>query len=118
MLLLVAPCSGGGGGRVDSGVLGEQCQPGGTFSPLDARAAVKAMLNVDIDAEGLVQAPATAELLLVMDADQEGTSLSGVATRCAIKLPEVPLPGQAEPIRLSMSDATVASVGAVSGSGQ
>jgi len=118
MLLLLTACSGGGGGRVDSGVLGEQCQPGGTFSPLDARAAVKAMLNVDIDAEGLVQAPATAELLLVMDADQEGTTVDVVATLCAIKLPEVPLSGQEEPIRLSISDATVASVGAVSGSGQ
>lgn len=118
MMLLVTACSGGGGGRVDAGVFGEQCQPGGTFTPLDGRAAVKAMLNVDIDAEGLVQAPATAELLLVMDASQEGTTVNVVATLCAIKLPEVPLAGQEEPIRLSISDATVASVGAVDGAGQ
>jgi hypothetical protein len=117
VLLALAACSGGGSGRVDAGVFGEQCQPGGTFDPLTGRAAVQAILNVDIDAEGLVQAPATAELLLIMDAVQDGTAVAVDARLCAIVLPEVPLAGQEEPIRLSISEATVASVGTVSGAG-
>jgi hypothetical protein len=117
LLIALAACSGGGGGRVDAAIIGEQCEPGGTFAPLTGRAAVKATLNVDIDAEGLVQAPATAELLLIMDAVQAGTAVAVDAGLCLIVLPEVPLSGQEEPIRLSISEATVASVGTVSGGG-
>jgi len=117
VILPLAACSGGGGGRVDAGLFGEQCHPGGTFQ-LDGRAAVQAVLNVDIDAEGLVQAPATAELLLVMDAVQHGTAVDVTATLCAIDLPAVPLSGQEEPIRLSVSEETIASVGSVAGAGQ
>lgn len=115
--LAVAACSGGSSGRPDARIFGEQCQPGGTFD-LNGRAAVLATLNVDIDAEGLVQAPATAELLLTMDAAQTGTDVAVVAELCAIVLPEVPLAGQDQPIRLSVPDATVASVGGVSGTGE
>ncbi len=115
-LALTAACGKGGSGRVDAQVFGEQCQPGGTFA-LDGRAAVLATLNVDIDAEGLVQAPAAAELLLVMDAQQQGTDVGVTATLCAIELPEVPLAGQDQPIRLSVPQATVESVGSVAGTG-
>lgn len=115
-LALGTGCGKGGSGRVDARVFGEQCQAGGTFQ-LDGRAAVLATLNVDIDAEGLVQAPASAELLLVMDAQQSGTDVGVNATLCAIELPEVPLAGQDQPIRLSVPQATVASVGSVAGTG-
>lgn len=110
----VCACGKGGTGRVDARIFGEQCQPGGTFD-LNGRAAVLATLNVDIDAEGLVQAPATAELLLTMDAAQTGTDVEVVATLCAIDMPEVALAGQDEPIVISVPQATIESVGSVAG---
>ncbi|HUH02620.1 MAG TPA: hypothetical protein VML75_11560 [Kofleriaceae bacterium] len=113
-VVVAAGCSGGGSSRPDARIFGEQCQPGGSFA-LDGRAAVLATLNVDIDAQGLVQAPATAELVLIMDATQSGRDVAVTATLCAIEIPEVPLAGQDQPIRLSVPDATIESVGSVAG---
>jgi hypothetical protein len=50
-----------------------------------------------------------------MDATQSGRDVSVIATLCAIEIPEVPLAGQDQPIRLSVPDATVESVGSVTG---
>lgn len=110
-------CGGGGdGNNVDARVFGEQCRPGGTFD-INGRAAVLGTLNVHVNASGLVEVDTTAELLLVMDIVQNGTSVSVVAGGCGIEIPDVPISGQDQPIRFEVPPATIASVAGVMGNG-
>lgn len=115
--VVVAACGGGNSdGNVDARVFGEQCRPGGTFD-INGRAAVLGTLNVHVNASGLVEVDTTAELLLVMDIVQNGTSVSVVAGGCGIDIPDVPIAGQDQPIRFEVPQATIESVTGVMGSG-
>jgi len=117
MALAVAGCgSGGGGGRPDAKVFGEVCSPGGTFD-INGRAAVLASLNVHINASGLVELDTTAELLLGLDVEQNGTDLVVTAELCVIQIPEIPLQGQDQPIIFDVPTETVESVEPVTGTG-
>lgn len=110
-------CGGGNDdGNVDARVFGEQCRPGGTFD-INGRAAVLGTLNVHVNASGLVEVDTTAELLLVMDIVQTGTSVTVVAGGCGIDIPDVPIAGQDQPIRFEVPQATIESVTGVMGNG-
>lgn len=118
LALTAASCGpSGGGGSVDARVFGEQCVPGGTFAPLDGRAAVLGTLNVHVNASGLVEVDTTAELLIALDIDQSGTQVAVTAEACAIEIPAIPIAGQERPIRFEVPAATVASVAGVTGAG-
>ncbi len=116
-LVALVACGGddGGGGEPDAGFAIE-CTPGGSFD-LSGRAGVLGLLNVHINASGLVETDTTSELLLFMDAVQSGTDVQVVASLCAIEIPDVPIAGQDQPIRFEVPAATVQSVGAVEGVG-
>ena len=116
---LVALCAcgdGDAGGDADADVGGFECTPGGTFD-LNGRAGVLGLLNVHINASGLVETDTTSELLLMMDAVHEGKDVGVTASLCAIEIPNVPIAGQDKPIEFDVPDETVASVGAVEGAG-
>jgi hypothetical protein len=114
--LVVLVACGGGGGHVpiDAPDFGARCTPGGTFA-LGGRAAVQGVLNVHVNASGLVEVDTTAELLLAMDLTQQGTTVTVHAEPCAIKIPDIPLAGQDQPIQFEVPAATLASVGIVAG---
>lgn len=115
--LVVAGCSGGGGGgQADAGGIGPQCTPGNAFD-LNGRAGVQAILNVHVNASGLVETDTTAELLLLLDVTQTGRDVGVVARICDIKIPEVPIAGQDMPIRFELGTGLVESVPEVSGTG-
>lgn len=105
------------GGKPDARIFGEQCQPGAAFD-LNGRAGVLGTLNVHINAMGLVDTDATAELLLLMDVTQTGLDLGVVATPCAIKVPDVPVAGQEKAIQFEISQTLVESVHPVMGTGK
>jgi hypothetical protein len=107
---------GGAGGGPDARVFGEQCRPGGTFA-LGGRAAVLGTLNVHVNASGLVEVDTTAELLIALDIQQQGTDVAVVASACDIEIPDVPIAGQDRPIHFEVPAATVASVAGVIGRG-
>lgn len=88
--------------------------PGGTFD-INGRAAVLGVLNVHVDASGLVEVDTTAELLIAMDVVQSGEDVTVTAEACAIQIPDVPIQGQELPIQFDVPEQTVASVEAVSG---
>jgi hypothetical protein len=111
----LAACGTGGDGRPDAFGLGERCTPGGTFH-IGGRAAVLGTLNVHVNAS-LVETDTSAELLIAMDVDQNGTLVAVTAEACAIEIPDVALEGQQEPIRFQVQDSTIASVSEVTGSG-
>jgi hypothetical protein len=115
-LVALGAC-GGGDAKPDAFAAGERCEPGGTFD-IGGRAAVLGTLNVHINASGLVEADTTAELLIVMDVDQNGTAVGVTAEACAIEIPAVPIEGQERPITFIVQEQTVRSVGTVSGVGE
>jgi hypothetical protein len=116
-VVCIAACGGSGSGNdVDARVFGEQCRPGGTFD-INGRAAVLGTLNVHVNASGLVEVDTTAELLLVLDIVQNGTSISVTAGGCGIEIPDVPIAGQDQPIRFEVPQATIESVTGVMGAG-
>ncbi|HEY5921190.1 MAG TPA: hypothetical protein VIV11_05945 [Kofleriaceae bacterium] len=86
-----------------------------TFTPLTGRAAVKAALNVHIDAGGLIMTDTTSEMLLALELTQTGTQVAVRAEVCHISIPDVPLAGQDLPIHFEIPQATVESVGVVAG---
>lgn len=117
LVIALAACGpSGGDSTIDARVFGEQCVPGGTFA-LDGRAAVLGTLNVHVNASGLVEVDTTAELLIGLDLEQDGTSLVVRAEACAIEIPAIPVAGQDRPIRFEVPAATIASVAGVEGTG-
>jgi hypothetical protein len=110
-LVILAGCGGGGGGddTPDAPVVVEQCTPGAAFE-LGGRSGVLGILNVHVNASGIVEADATAELLLLMDSVQTGTDVAVTATLCDIQIPEIPLDGQPEPVSFEATPALIASV--------
>lgn len=111
LVVATAACGGGGGDdvQIDSGPIVEMCTPGASFD-ISGRQGVLATLNVFVDASGLVMTEATAELLLLLDATQTGQTVGVTATLCDIKIPEIPLSGQPEPVRFEVTDVLIASV--------
>jgi hypothetical protein len=110
----LAACAGGENANPDAPVYGRQCTPGGTFD-LNGRAAVLGTLNVHVNASGLVEVDTTAELIIAMNVEQNGTDVRVVAEACAIEIPGVPIQGQDQPIQFDVQDTTIASVEKVNG---
>src|SRR5687767_5386440 len=104
------------GGKPDARVFGEQCQAGSPFD-LTGTAGVLGTLNVHINAMGLVDTDATAELLLLFDVVQTGSEIAVVATPCALKVPDVPVAGQEKAIQFELSQALINSVRPIHGTG-
>ena len=96
-------------------MFGEVCEPGGTFD-INGRMGVLATLNVHVNASGLVETDTTAELLLALDVEQEGTEVSVAAEPCTLEIPAVPIEGQDKPIEFDITTQTLESVGTVTGS--
>lgn len=120
-MVLAAPlaaCGSGGnsGDDADAGNIEEQCVPGAPFD-VTGRAGVLATLNVWVNASGLVETAATAELLLMMDATQNGTDVGVVASLCNIQIPDVPVAGQDQPVHFEVGPGLIDSVADVAGSG-
>jgi hypothetical protein len=105
------------GQKRDPGMYGEQCQPGGSFD-INGVAGVLATLNVHINAMGLVDTEASAELLLLMEVSQAGLDVEVVATPCGLTIPDVPVAGQDKPVHFELSPALIRSVRPVSGRGR
>ncbi|MCA9679505.1 MAG: hypothetical protein H6709_16795 [Kofleriaceae bacterium] len=111
---LAGGCGGGGGDGPDARTYGEQCIPGGTFD-INGRAAVLGVLNVHVNASGLVETDTTAELLIAMDIAQDGTSVVVSAQACTLQIPDVPISGQDQPIHFEVQTSTINSVGNITG---
>jgi hypothetical protein len=114
-LIICLCCLGCGAGdavivRPDAGFAIESCQGGGSFA-LDGVFGVLANLNVHINAMGLVDTDAAAEILLLLDISQEGTGIEvASAAPCALKVPEVPVAGQDKPVIFEVSQRLIDSV--------
>ncbi len=116
--LLLSGCKSDPPIRPDARDFTEHCIPDGTtFASLTGRDAVQGILNVHVDAGGLIETDTTASILIVLDIDQQGTQLGLSATVCGIGIPDIPVPGQDKPIQFRIPDATVASLGIVTGTG-
>jgi len=115
-LMLFAGCGGSDPAHVDAPDFGVHCTPdGSTFGPLTGRSAVQGLLNVHVDAGGLIKVDTTSELLLTLDLAQTDTSLTVSAQVCSIQIPDIPLSGQDMPIQFEIPQATLDSVGVVAG---
>jgi hypothetical protein len=114
-VLLLSGCS-GSDAPPDAPDYASLCVPDQpTFAPLTGRAAVLGVLNVHVDAGGLIMTDTTSRMLLALDLTQTGTQLAVKAEVCSITIPDVPLAGQDMPIHFDLPQATLDSVGTVSG---
>ncbi|HEY4240063.1 MAG TPA: hypothetical protein VGM88_09620 [Kofleriaceae bacterium] len=113
---LLAGCGGDSHTPIDAPDYGETCAPTPpTFAPLTGRVAVQGTLNVHVDAGGLIEVDTTSDMLLDIDLVQTGTQITMTATVCKIQIPDVPLAGQDMPIQFQIPQATIDSVGQVTG---
>jgi hypothetical protein len=113
----LAACTGSSGTRHRDGGADEvPCTPGKPFS-LDGRFGVLATLNEHVEVLGLeLEDPnPQAELLLITDYTQSGLDVAMSALICDIKIPEIQLTGQAQPIVFKPGSNLLASVPAVAG---
>lgn len=114
-IVLLTGC-GGNDAPADAPGFVERCTPEApTFSPLTGRAAVQGILNVHVEAGGLITVDTTSEIILAMDLAQTDTQVGVSAELCQIQIPDVPLAGQDMPIHLEVQQATLDSVGTVGG---
>jgi hypothetical protein len=115
--LTLAACAGSSGssGTPDAGFGGPVCMPGSSFD-LNGRFGVLAILSVHVNASGVFETDTTAELLLLLDADQQGRAIGVEAKVCDLKIPEVPISGQDLPIRFQLGEGLLDSVPQVVGS--
>jgi hypothetical protein len=79
---------------------------------------VLATLNMHINASGLVDTEAAAELLLLLKVTQQGRDVSVVATPCGLQIPDIPVAGQDKPVHFELSPALIESVQPVTGTGE
>lgn len=116
-VMFLSGCGGGDPAPIDAPDFGPHCTPdGSSFGPLTGRSAVQGLLNVHVDAGGLIKVDTTSELLLTLDLTQTGTSLGVSAQICSIQIPDIPLSGQDMPIQFEIPQPTLDSVGVVAGS--
>lgn len=117
--VLVAGCGSSSGTDMggDGGMGTPVCMPDGKTVALTGRFAVRGDLLVNVKvvagcsgAACIVDNDANAELLLVADLTQTGTSVAATVTPCKIVIPPVALKNQPMPVELTASDALVASV--------
>jgi hypothetical protein len=101
----------------DASFAGPHCTPGNPFD-LTGSAGVLATLNVHIDAGGIVNAEATASMLLILDVVQTGGDLAVTARPCDLTIPDIPVSGQNQPIHFALGPGLIASVMPVSGAGK
>ncbi len=116
----VVGCGSGGTGSDmggDGGTTMEVCMPDGKAVALTGRYAVQANLLVNVKVVAgctgpacIVDNDANAELLLVADLTQSGTSATATVQPCKIVIPPVALKNQPMPVQLTVPDALVASV--------
>jgi hypothetical protein len=108
-------CAGGEGDAApDAGGGGRVCTPGNAYD-LNGRFGVLATLNVHVNASGLVETDTNAELLILLDAAQDGSAVGVTAKVCDLVIPEVPISGQDQPIRFTLGDGLLDSVKQVTG---
>jgi hypothetical protein len=116
-------CGGGSSSDMgtDGGMTMETCMPDGKTVAVSGRYAVKANLLVNVKvvagcsgAACIVDNDANAELLLLADLVQTGTSVSATVQPCKIVIPPVALKNQPMPVQLTVSDTLIASVKPVS----
>jgi hypothetical protein len=98
----------------DGGFQIPQCPAGSPFN-IDGTAGVQAILNVHINAMGLVDTEATASLLLLLQITQTGRDVAVVAYPCDIQIPDVPVAGQDKPVHFDLGPGLIQSVMPVSG---
>ncbi len=120
VVVSVGACAGGSGagGEPDAGSFGRVCTPGQPFNLDGSRSGVLAVLSVHVNASGLVETDTTAELLLLLDSQQTGRDVALTAKVCDIKIPEVPISGQDQPIRFQLGAGLLDSVAKVTGTGK
>jgi hypothetical protein len=117
LLVLLCACGSTDGlAQADAPPAGNQCVPGSPFD-LDGTMGVEAVLNVHINASGIVDTEATADLLVLLGLDQTGTSLAVQATVCDLQIPDVPVTGQPMPIRFVLDPTVLDSVEQLSTTG-
>ena len=114
---MIAACSSSPGTATpDAPPNGNTCVPGSPFD-LDGRMGVEGTLNVHINASGIVDTEATADLLLLLDVAQTGTTLAVQARVCDLQIPDVPVTGQSMPIRFVLDPIVLDPVGTIAGAG-
>ncbi|HWE27795.1 MAG TPA: hypothetical protein VHB97_07325, partial [Polyangia bacterium] len=101
----------------DGGAMMPMCMPDGKAVALTGHYAVRANLLVNVKVVAgcsgsscIVDNDANAELLLVADLTQNGTSATATVQPCKIVIPPVALKNQPMPVELTVPDALVASV--------
>jgi hypothetical protein len=101
----------------DGGTTMETCTPDGKAVAVSGRYAVQANLLVNVKvvagcsgAACIVDNDANAELLLIADLAQSGSSVTATVQPCKIVIPPVALKNQPMPVQLTVSDALIASV--------
>jgi hypothetical protein len=101
----------------DGGATMETCMPDGQAATLNGRYAVRADLVVNVKvvagctgAACIVDNDANAELLLIADMTQSGSSVMATVQPCKIVVPQVALKNQPMPVQLTVPDALVASI--------
>lgn len=118
-LVLIAGCGSSGheGGGSDGGTMGETCKADGKPVALTGRYAVQANLVVNVKVVAgcsgsacIVDNDADAELLLLADLTQTGTTATATVRPCKIVIPPVALKNQPMPVQLTVPPALVDSV--------
>ena len=122
VLGMLSGCPNGGNngdGGVPDQATADTCIPDGQQVVLASRYAVLARLGVNVKVPSdcmvscIVDQDTTSSILLLADMTQNGTSVTVSARACRIGIPPVAPPGQTTPTQLTVPDALLASVGAV-----
>jgi len=112
---LAGACAGGSAaGTPDAGGGGRSCVPGSPFD-VSGRAGVRGVPTVPVNASGLVGTDTTAALILPIDLEQSGADVGVSAVVCELRIPEVPISGQDQPLRFELAPGLLDSVARVTG---
>jgi len=101
----------------DGGTTMQTCMPDGKTVAVNGRYAVRANLLVNVKVVAgctgsacIVDNDANAELLLLADMNQSGSSVTTTVSPCKIVIPPVALKNQPMPVQLTVPDALITSV--------
>lgn len=113
-----------GGGGTDGAGMQATCTPDGKTVALTGKYGIQATLLVNVKvtpgctgSSCIVNSDANAELLLLADVTQSGTSINVSAVPCKIVIPPVALKGGNKPVMLSTPKPLIDSVKAITSSG-